>query len=180
MLIDTGAQVSIINNKLISDKSRINPENKITISSIHGHENTLGEISAIIQKNNTRIPIQLQVAKDLALQEDGIIGFDVLGDSAVINGPKRIITFDTGNSKVDFHIKSDSSKMHISTISQDNTGLRQNFKSKLAQAIQEFQDMEYVNGDELNNGYFANLLKVQEITQEIGDLKIKISGKIGI
>lgn len=63
MLIDTGAQVSLINEKLIPNKSLINTKNKITISSIHGSESTLGNISVKILENNTNITIQLQVTK---------------------------------------------------------------------------------------------------------------------
>lgn len=76
MLLDTGAQISLINPDVIQNKSLINTRNKTTISSIHGSENTIGEINANILKDNKNIPIQLHVTKNPILKEDGILGYD--------------------------------------------------------------------------------------------------------
>lgn len=59
MLVDTEAQVSLITNKVIESPRLINPNKKITISSIHGSQNTLGEIKANIHKNNSKISVRI-------------------------------------------------------------------------------------------------------------------------
>lgn len=160
MLIDTGSQISLINNKSIPNKALINTQNKIKISSIHGSENTLGEISANIHKDNTTIPIQLQVTKNSFLKEDGIIGYDVLGGKAIINGPTNTVTINSGNSKLVFPIKTNKR--------QDNR------VTNITEEIDQFNIINYLSEEEINPQYKINLRKVQSITEEISPTKIQI------
>lgn len=175
MLIDTGSQISLIKNRIISDKSLINTENKITISSIHGSENTIGDISAFIRKNEATIPIQLQVADDLSLQEDGIIGFDVLGKNATIDGPTKTISFKTGETSVHFPINNGNRDHQINMIKLQE---EENQSQELYQILQEFQEISYIDEQELKENYTANYEKVQEITHEIDESRILIQKKI--
>lgn len=125
MLIDTGAQISLINNKVIDDPSIINTKNKIKISSIHGSENTMGEISTAILKDNTSIPIQLQVTKNEFLGEDGILGYDVIGKTAIINGPEKTLTINSENSKMEFPFKITPNKTNFSNTINDRFQLNE-------------------------------------------------------
>lgn len=161
MLLDTGAQISLINKNAIQNKDLINSKNKITISSIHGCEKTLGEIAATIQKDNSRIPIQLQVTKNSFLKEDGIIGYDVIGDKGIINGPNKTLTIYSNNSQVEFPITTHEQNVYMNLITVNN-------------AIQEFHDIEYLSPNEIYPSYDLNLKKVKSITHEINENKIKI------
>lgn len=161
MLIDTGAQISIINKNSIQDQSKINTRNKITISSIHGSERTLGEIDAKISKEDKTIPIQLQVTKNTFLNEDGILGYDMIGENAIIDGPNRTITINSRETQLAFPIRRHS----------DNNA----FVNLLFNEIKKFQKIEYLKNNEINPQYEINLRRVQSITQEINLTKIKIN-----
>lgn len=180
MLVDTGAQISLINNKIIADQTLINPENKITIQSIHGSERTLGDISANIHKNNQVIPIQLQVTKNSFLKEDGILGYDILGEKAVINGPNRTVTINTGKSQVKFPICSiqDLNMCELNRIQLEIPETEMNSKlvhdTRINDTIQQFQNIEYVTKNEISPTYLKNLTRTQDITQEINESKIRI------
>lgn len=162
MLLDTGAQISLINKNAIKNKDLINTENKITISSIHGSEKTLGEIAATIQKDNSKIPIQLQVTKNSFLKEDGIIGYDVIGENAIINGPTKTLTIFSNNSQVDFPISSHEQNSYTNLITVNN-------------AIQELHEIEYLGYNEIYPNYNLNLKTVKSITHEINENKIRIT-----
>lgn len=162
MLIDTGAQISLINNKIIKDKSLINQHNKITIRSIHGSEDTLGDIAASIHKDNTKIPIKLQVTENTFLKEDGILGYDIIGEKAIINGPCKMLTLNSNNSKFDFPINS--------YYNNDNTVNSVNFIKE----VETLQQIEYLNDHEINPYYKTKLQTVKSITHEINQYKIKI------
>lgn len=162
MLVDTGAQVSLINNSIIKNPALINTENKITISSIHGSESTLGDISANIISNQANpIPIQLQVTKNKLLKEDGILGYDILGENAIINGPDKILTINSNSSYFKIPIKNHKTNTQINLINIDKE-------------IKEFHNIEYVSFNETNPEYKYNLKKVQSITQEINENQIQI------
>ncbi|KAL5286157.1 hypothetical protein ACFFRR_007681 [Megaselia abdita] len=110
MLVDTGAQVSLINNKLIKNPNLINTKNRISISSIHGSEKTLGKLTTTINQGNVKIPIILHVTNNSTLKEDGILGFDVIGQRAIIDGPRKLVTMNSGITSVQFPI---NNKKHI-------------------------------------------------------------------
>lgn len=162
MLIDTGAQISLINNNIIEDQSLINKKNKITISSIHGSENTLGDISTKILKNNISIPIQLQVTKNQVLKEDGILGYDILGDKAIINGPQKTLIINSGNSLIEFPIKTKTNRINLNSINDTEN------------EIQAFHKINYLTEEDIDPQYEFNLQRVKTITQEISEVKIKI------
>lgn len=156
MLVDTGAQISLINKQILQKKADINTNNGITISSIHGSEKTLGNIKANITKNNVQLPIQLQVTKNNALKEDGILGYDILGKSAIINGPKKILSMKAGSSFLKFPLKSETES------------------SKPEDYMASLRNIEYLNHNEINPHYQVNLQRVQSITHEINENKIQI------
>lgn len=161
MLIDTGAQISLINKNIIQNQSLIDERNKITISSIHGSENTLGNISAIIQKDDTQIPIQLQVTKNIALKEDGILGYDVIGEKGIINGPNKILTLKSNDKNIEFPIKTDDRIQNINLVT-------------IKEEIEELHRVEYLEYNEINPQYDVNMLKVQNITEQLDENKIRI------
>lgn len=160
MLLDTGAQISLINKKVIKDPSRINIKNKIKIASIHGSENTLGDISTAILENNTTIPIQLQVTTNKFLKEDGILGYDVIGDNGIINGPEKTLTINSGHSQVKIPIK----------ITQN----RNKFNNKDIETSQ-LNQINYLSKQEIHPQYETNLQRVRSLTEELSDTKIKIN-----
>lgn len=163
MLVDTGAQISLINRKAITNPSLINTNNKVTISSIHGSERTLGEITTTLQKDNIKIPILLQVTKNSAIKEDGILGYDIIGEKAIINGPSKTILIDTGKSYLKFPIeeyKTPKSNTYTINIEEEITCLNL---------------IEYLNEKEINPQYEINLQRVRSITHEINSSKIKIN-----
>lgn len=181
MLIDTGAQISLINNKIVADHALINPRNKIIIQSIHGSESTLGDITAKIHKNNEIIPIQLQVTRNSFLKEDGILGYDILGEKAVINGPNRTVTINTGKSQVKFPITSnyDLDRSGFNKIQVNRQEPEMNYKHnnypEINNIIAKFQSIEYLNDNERNQTYIKNLSEIQNRTQEISKSKIRIA-----
>ena len=156
MLIDTGAQISLINNKKILDKSAINTNRQITIKSIHGEERTLGEVAANIQVNQTKIPIRLQVTKNQTLKEDGIIGYDIISKGAVINGPEKRITLKNENKIFQFPICSE--------------------ENDLATEIKTLNNI-YIDSAIEDDHYETSIQRVKAITQEIGLNQIKIKSK---
>lgn len=158
MLLDTGAEVSLINQKAIQDKTLINPQNRISINSLHGSERTLGDISANICKNNDTIPIKLQVTNNSFIKEDGILGFDFLGENGIVNGPTKTVTFSTRNSVMNYPFQPQSN--YISTINEE---------------IRSFFKIEYLSDEEKNPQYEANLRTVKTITRQINHLKIEIN-----
>lgn len=161
MLVDTGAQVSLISNKVIENKSLINPRNKITITSIHGSEDTLGDISARIHKNNSTIPIQLQVTENTILKEDGILGYDIIGEKAVINGPDKMLTLNSDNSTLNFPIKTKDCN-------------KNKYSVNFIKEIEKLHNIEYLSDQEINPHYNINLQTVKTITRQINQNKIKI------
>lgn len=161
MLIDTGAQISLIHNKIIPNKSLINTKNKFKICSIHGSEDTLGNISTKIRKNNTTIPIQLQVTTNTFLKEDGILGYDIIGEKAIIDGPNKTFTLHAGNSSLEFPINPNqqTDNYHLTNINEE---------------IDKFHQIEYLSEKEIKPEYETNLLKIRTITREISSDKIEI------
>lgn len=163
MLIDTGAQISLINQNKVKDPTLINKKNRITISSIHGSENTLGEISTTIKKDNTSIPIQLQVTKNISLKEDGILGYDILGKKAIVDGPKKTVLINSGESYMKFPIEeTQERKRQINLLIME-------------QEILNLSQINYLSNHEINPQYKTNLHTVRSITQEINNSKIKIT-----
>lgn len=160
MLIDTGSQISLINKKILKNESEINPQNKITISSIHGSEKTLGDINASIKQNNKTIPIQLQVTNNKFLNEDGILGYDIIGDSAIIDCPNKTITLNSKETNIKFPIRKHNNNSDINLITRE---------------IQSLQNIEYLNTKEISPQYEINLRRVQSITEEINPNAIKIN-----
>lgn len=161
MLVDTGAQISLINNKIIQDQSKINRNNKIIISSLHGSEKTLGNISTKIRKDNTTIPIKLQVTNNEFLKEDGILGYDIIGDKAIVDGPNKKLTINSEYSAVDFPIRTNDNITNINLI-------------QTPEEIQDLYQINYVTNEEIHPHYKANLQLVRSITEEISETKIKI------
>lgn len=161
MLLDTGAQVSLINKNVIENQSLINTRNKITISSIHGSENTLGEISATIEKDDTNIPVQFQVTENAFLKEDGILGYDFIGEKAIIHGPNKTLIINSDYTETKFPIKPQDLNFQINQITLENT-------------IQALHDIEYVKFNEIHPAYEDSLKTVQLITHEIDENRIQI------
>lgn len=164
MLVDTGAQVSLVNKQIIENRSLINPNNKITIGSIHGSEDTLGDISAIIHEHNTTIPIKLQVIENTSLKEDGILGYDIIGKKAIINGPEKTLTLNSSSSRIKFPFRTDT---EISTINLIN----------INEEIQKLCEIGYLSDNEINPQYEANLHTVRSITRQINQFKVQIVPK---
>lgn len=156
MLIDTGAQVSLIKHKAIQNQSLINTNDQITIKSIHGSEKTIGKINTNIQENNNNIPIELHVTNNIALKEDGILGYDFIRNPAIINGPSKIITLQSKNTTTSFPIE------QRENISEDNE-------------IKLFQKINYKTKYEISPHYQINLQRVKSITRHINSHKIKIN-----
>lgn len=156
MLVDTGAQVSLIKNNAIPKHSVINTRNRISIKSLHGSETTLGEIQTNICEKQSKIPIQLQVTDNCVIKEDGILGYDIIGERAIVNGPMKTLTIRSRNSSLEFP---------INHIQQDET---------LQNEIHRLQNIEYLSHHENNDQYQTNLQRVKTITHEISQFKIQI------
>lgn len=93
MMVDSGAQVSLVDTKVLHPDIKVNTNRKVQITSIHGKEETLGEVGANIVYDSMKIPINLQVMSNCPIPEDGIIGFDVIKPFAVIDGPRETLTW---------------------------------------------------------------------------------------
>lgn len=78
MMVDSGAQVSLVGTDVLRPETKIDTSRKVKITSIHGTEETLGEVGAKIMYKDLQIPVNFQVMKTSPVQEDGILGFDVL------------------------------------------------------------------------------------------------------
>ncbi|KAL5282269.1 hypothetical protein ACFFRR_005450, partial [Megaselia abdita] len=105
MMIDCGAQVSLVGTNVLHANTVINPNKKVQITSIHGTEVTLGEVGANIVYDNMQIPVNFQVLKKCPVPEDGIIGFDVLKPFATINGPNEKITWSSNEQNIKVPLK---------------------------------------------------------------------------
>lgn len=162
MLVDTGAQVSLIKNNVIPNESLINTRKQIILKSMHGTEKTLGEITTSICKNQTNIPIQLHVTKNCAIKEDGILGFDIIGEKAIVDGPNKKLTFCSNNSKIEFPINSEEN------ITRDTS-------NKFYDEIQRLNNIMYITANDENPQYQANIREVKAITRKINNHKIQIS-----
>lgn len=174
MLLDTGSQISLINQKSISDLSIVNPQNKITINSLHGSESTLGDVKAIINKDNLQIPIQLQVTRNLPLKEDGIIGYDILSENSIINGPDKTLTMTSTNSEIRFPIteKTQENNLHNVLSNPEITILSSNNQENDF-TVKDLLNIDY-SCEEKDPKYLTNLQKVKNITHEINETQIKI------
>lgn len=162
MLIDTGSQISLINSKNIRDHSLINKQKQIKISSIHGTESTLGNIETFINKNNVKLPIQLQVTNNSALKNNGIIGYDFLGGNTIINGPENTIIVNSEKGNIAFPIKQTPAY-------NTNTNW-----ININKEIQDLINIEYLSDHELNHQYNLKRQQVRTITHKINKLKIQI------
>lgn len=163
MLIDTGAQISLIKDKVLEHKLHINKDNKILIKSIHGAEETLGQITTSINKNNMKIPIQLQVTQNSALREDGILGYDIIGDTSIIDGPNKNITINSGETTMNFAIQTEPSRRN---------------KINRVETEEEFnalRNLEYLDHNEIHPNYRVNFTRIRDITQQLNQHQIRIS-----
>ena len=172
MLIDSGAQVSLINNKAITNQDLINKSKKITIKSLHGSEQTIGEISANIQKNQESIPIQLQVTKNNSLNPSsytGIIGYDIIGEKALLNGPEKLFTIKSDNKTINFELSTTEtpSVNNLTTPVQDKTDIESE--------ITRLNNITFKENHEIYPHLQFRICQAQNITQEINDTKILIS-----
>lgn len=163
MLVDTGAQISLIKNNAVPNPKFIKKDNKITIKSLHGTEETLGKIDTTIHKENTKIPIQLHVTNNPAIKEDGILGYDFISKSGIVDGPNKLLKVQEGNASVQFP---------INTI---NHQITKQERDDLADEVKELFNIEYMNENEIFHKYKLNLQQVQNVTQEINEHQIKIS-----
>jgi hypothetical protein len=79
-LLDTGADVSIINSKKIIGTTTFDPQRKIRLKSVNGAiVETHGVVEANILEDSISIPVELQlVSKQVDLEGDGILGKDFL------------------------------------------------------------------------------------------------------
>lgn len=165
MLVDTGAQISLINKNSITNPSLINKNNTISISSIHGSEKTLGNLKTTINQGNLKIPIELHVTKNSSFQEDGILGYDIIGKRAIIDGPNKTITMSSGTSAVQIPINPFKHKK-INNIIINNPD----------EEISTLLGIEYIREAEHDTGqYESNLQLVKTITRTIDSSKIKIT-----
>lgn len=165
MLIDTGSQISLINSEKIKDHSLIDKNNRINISSIHGTESTLGNINTFINTNNMKIPIQLQVTNNSSLRQNGIIGYDFLGEKAIINGPKNIVMINSKEGNIEIPIK------------QNSLDHRKVNKIDINKEIDSFNKIEYLDEKEMNLQYKFNLQQVKTITHQLTETKITIQSQ---
>lgn len=104
MMLDSGAQVSLVGTNVLKPEIKIDATKKVKISSIHGTEETMGEVEANILCENLKIPVNFQVMKNSPVSEDGIIGFDVLQPYAIIDGPREKLTWTSEQRKVEVPI----------------------------------------------------------------------------
>lgn len=151
MMVDSGAHVSIVNNKVLHPGVRIDAHKRVQITSIHGKEETLGEVGANIVYDSMRIPIKLQVINNCPVPEDGIIGFDVLKPFAVIDGPQETLTWTSDNKDIEIPLTirrgNNTCISHISTVG-----------SQINQCFNDVKNKE-MNSEENDN---ANKLKLKQ------------------
>lgn len=96
-----------------------------------------------------------------------------MGEKAIINGPNKTITINTGKSSVNFPIVSEeNTRNKISKIISKNQSLE-----SLQESIQDFNNIDYITRDDINPNYEKNFRNVKNLTQEISDSKIRINGK---
>lgn len=109
------------------------------------------------------------MTKNSTLKEDGILGYDVIGKRAILDGPNKTILINSGKSYVEFPLTGLHNQSTINTINQEEQ------KEEEEKEIKSFHQIYYLNNAEINPQYAANLARVRSITQEINQSKIKIS-----
>jgi hypothetical protein len=79
-LLDTGADVSVINSKKLINTTEFEPQQKVRLKSVHGSVvETHGLVKAQVLGGNMSIPMELQlVSKQVDIEGDGILGKDFL------------------------------------------------------------------------------------------------------
>lgn len=105
----------------------------------------------------------MHVVKNAFINEDGILGYDVIGEKAVIHGPNKTITIKSSQSQIEFPLRQHNNNTSINLITEE------------LHELQQFQNIEYLNNNEINPQYEINLKRVQSITQQINPNKIKIN-----
>lgn len=157
LVVDSGAQVSLVGSNILKPEAVINPNKKVKMSSIHGTEETLGEIGANIVYKNMQIPINLQVMKNSPVPEDGIIGFDVLKPYAVINGHLETLTWTKEDQDLDIPIQIRyRTTPTLSTLNSVVDSKLKRLDIKLENDLNEMEnEKENGTGDRLN--LFSNL-----------------------
>lgn len=93
MLIDTGAEVSLIKREKLNPKIVINTGNKINITGVCGTSHTLGSCPGKILVGKG-IPCEFFVIENNdGLPGDGLIGNDILSQYTNIEGPSQQLVF---------------------------------------------------------------------------------------
>jgi hypothetical protein len=79
-LLDTGADMSVINSKKLIGTTKFDPQGKIRLKSVNGAiVETHGVVEANIVEGSISIPVEFQlVNKQVDLEGDGILGKDFL------------------------------------------------------------------------------------------------------
>lgn len=173
MMVDSGAQISLVGTKVLKPEIKIDSTKRVKITSIHGTEETLGEVGANIMCENLKIPVSLQVMKNSPVPEDGIIGFDVLQPYAIMNGPEKKLTFQSQDRKIDIPINirygsNQNDNLHRK-LNRGNLNCYMNTSNKLCMPLEKKKDFETTRKKEpeLDN---VNGLKYKE-RKSIEDLR---------
>lgn len=84
LIVDTGADISIIKENILNPKQNIYPKRKCTINGItEGKLESVGLTYTNIVMNDVQIPINFQVVpKEFPICTDGILGRDFLANYA--------------------------------------------------------------------------------------------------
>jgi hypothetical protein len=80
LLVDTGADVSVINSKKLISTTEFEPRQKVRLKSVDGSVvETHGLVKAQVMEGKLSIPIEFQlVNKQVDIEGDGILGRDFL------------------------------------------------------------------------------------------------------
>jgi hypothetical protein len=83
MLVDTGAQISMLKRSLIPDNSPINTDTQYKIPGITaGSIKILGSVELTLHDSGCRFQV---APEEIQLNEDGLIGRDISKDSVIRN-----------------------------------------------------------------------------------------------
>ena len=103
LLVDTGADISILKPDKLDKTKRFNPEGRVKVKGVSGSSiQTLGTVPAVMYEGTVRIPFTFQlVGKQADISCDGILGRDFLAQAgANICYERGTLTLGLGSNKV--------------------------------------------------------------------------------
>ena len=95
-LVDSGADISLINSEKLSSTAEFEPTDGIRVKSVGSIIETHGSLKTQVREGDMNIPYRLQlVSKQVDLKGDGILGRDFLAAMrARICYRERVLIFD--------------------------------------------------------------------------------------